>query len=80
MSAKTQLDRLAKATVGYSGADIESIVKEAIEQAFVDGCPVLDSDRLLKVVAATHPLREVMKKKVKEYEDRFTEMKIKPAS
>lgn len=79
-SAKTQLDRLAKATEGYSGADIESIVKEAIEQAFVDGCPTLDNGRLIKVVNATHPLREVMKKKVKEYEDRFAEMKIKPAS
>ncbi len=80
LSARTQLDRLAKATVGYSGADIESIVKEAIEQAFVDGGLALDNERLLKVVAATHPLREVMKKKVKEYEDRFAEMKIKPAS
>ena len=80
MSAQIQLNLLSKATIGYSGADIESVVKEAIEQAFVDGCSALTSDRLLSVVKNTHPLREVMKKKVKEYEDRFAEMKIKPAS
>lgn len=80
LSAQIQLDRLAQATEGYSGADIESVVKEAIEQAFVDGRSALDSDRLLQVIGNTHPLREVMKKKVQEYADRFAEMKIKPAS
>ena len=38
------------------------------------------TDRLLQVIGNTHPLREVMKKKVQEYADRFAEMKIKPAS
>jgi hypothetical protein len=56
------------------------VVKEAIEQAFIDNRAKLDNNRLLAIVKNTHPLREVMKKKVKEYEDRFAEMKIKPAS
>ncbi|MDZ7857440.1 AAA family ATPase [Sphaerotilus sp.] len=75
-----QVDRLAKATDGYSGADIEAIVKEAIEQAFVAGGATIDTERLLAVIKATHPLRDVMKDKVKEYRDRFDAMKIKEAS
>ena len=59
---------------------IESVVKEAIEQAFINDRAVLDNSRLLSVVNMTHPLREVMKDKVKEYEDRFAKMKIKCAS
>lgn len=80
LTPRIQLDRLAKATDGYSGADIESIVKETIEQAFVQGGAPIDTERLLGVVKATHPLREVMKDKVKEYRDRFETMKIKEAS
>ncbi|BCU07596.1 hypothetical protein [Allochromatium tepidum] len=80
MRRAIHLDRLAQATEGYSGADIESVVKEAIEQAFVDGRSALDSDRLLQVIGNTYPLGEVMKKKSKEYAERIVEMKIKPAS
>lgn len=80
LSERTHPAQLAKATPGYSGADIESVVKEAIEQAFVDGAQGVDDQRLLSVVNNTHPLSEVMKKKVEEYQDRFNQMKIKPAS
>ncbi|WP_242445364.1 hypothetical protein [Chromatium okenii] len=71
---------MAQKTQGYSGAEIEAVVKEAIETAFVQNCATLDNARLLRVINNTHPLREVMKKKVQEYADRFAEMKIKPAS
>lgn len=79
-SPNINLNRLAQATNGYSGADVESVVKEAIEQAFVKNGEKLSNDHLLSVITNTHPLREVMKNKVKEFEDRFAEMKIKPAS
>ena len=83
MNDKTNLidlNRLAKETNQYSGADIESIVKEGIEQSFIDGRTELTTERLLKVIGATHPLGVVMKDKVKQYKDRFAEMKIKSAS
>lgn len=72
--------QLAGKTDGYSGADIESVVKECIEQAFVDGRAELTTERLLKVVNATQPLSVVMKDKVEQYRKRFREMKIKAAS
>lgn len=80
ISERIQIDRLAQITEGYSGADIESVVKEGIEQSFVDGCAALDTERLQKIINATQPLSAVMKDKVKEYKDRFEKMKIKPAS
>ncbi|MBB1126244.1 AAA family ATPase [Thiospirillum jenense] len=80
LSAQIQLEELAKKTSGYSGADIEAVVKEAIEQAFVDKCVALDNTRLLQVINHTHPLRDVMANKIKKFEERFAEMKIKPAS
>ena len=80
MNEQIDLKKLAKATDKYSGADIESIVKEGIEQSFLDGRVELDTQRLSKVIEATHPLGMVMKDKVKQYKDRFDQMKIKAAS
>jgi SpoVK/Ycf46/Vps4 family AAA+-type ATPase len=74
------LDQLAKDTQDYSGADIEFIVKDAIESAFVDGKKPLDTARLQSIIKNTQPLGEVMKDKVKEYKDKFEKMKIKKAS
>lgn len=74
------LEQLAKDTKDYSGADIESIVKDAIESAFVDGKKPLDTARLQSIIKNTQPLGEVMKDKVKEYKDKFEKMKIKKAS
>lgn len=80
LSAKIDTKQLASKTAGYSGADIESVVKEGIEQAFVEDRADLTTDRLQKIISATQPLSAVMKDKVKEYKDRFDKMKIKPAS
>jgi AAA+ superfamily predicted ATPase len=74
------LDELVKATKDYSGADIEAVVKDSIESAFVDNARRLDTARLLRIIKDTQPLGEVMKDKVKEYKDKFEKMKIKKAS
>jgi SpoVK/Ycf46/Vps4 family AAA+-type ATPase len=74
------VNQLASATKDYSGADIESIVKDAIEAAFVDGKKDLTTALLQKTIQSTQPLGEVMKDKVKEYKDKFERMKIKKAA
>jgi ATPases of the AAA+ class len=80
LSSRIDIGQLADKTDGYSGADIESVVTEAIEQAFVDNRAELDTGRLLAVIQATHPLKEVMTTKVDEYQKKFAEMRIKKAS
>ena len=79
-SSAIEVKKLAKATDGFSGADIEAVVKEAIEVAFVNKPDPLTTDGLMNVIANTHPLKEVMKDKIKEYTDKFANLKIKPAS
>lgn len=80
LSDSVNLEQLAKDTDKYSGADIESIVKDAIESAFVDGKKPLDTARLQSIIKNTQPLGEVMAEKVKEYQAKFEKMKIKKAS
>jgi SpoVK/Ycf46/Vps4 family AAA+-type ATPase len=75
-----KLDELVKATKDYSGADIEAVVKESIEKAFIDKAKQLDTSRLLTTIKSTQPLGEVMKDKVNEYKAKFEKMKIKKAS
>ncbi len=79
-NANIDVKKLAEKTDGFSGADIEAVVKEAIETAFVQNRSALTTEKLLDVVQNTHPLKEVMKHKIKEYEDKFKDLKIKAAS
>ena len=80
MNTEISLEQLAKDSKDYSGADIEAIVKDAIESAFVDGKKSLDTARLQTIIKNTQPLGEVMKDQVKLYKDKFEKMKIKKAS
>jgi SpoVK/Ycf46/Vps4 family AAA+-type ATPase len=73
------LDHLAEITRNYSGADIESVIKETIETAFIDRKHI-DTDLIEFTIKNTRPLGDVLKDKIKEYEQRFKEMHIKPAS
>ena len=74
------LDELVKNTKDYSGADIEAVVKDSIESAFVESVKKLDTARLLSIIKTTQPLGQVMKDKVDEYKTKFEKMKIKKAS
>ncbi len=78
--SRVDVAQLARRTEGYSGADIEAVVKEGIERAFIDGRAELTTERLLRVVESTQPLSVVMKDKVEQYRKRFKDMKIKAAS
>jgi len=80
---KIDFASLADKTNGYCGADIESSIKDAIEHVFVkaqSGVKMVKTEDLLKAIQATRPLSEVMKDKIKEYDDRFKKLKIRPAS
>ena len=61
-------------TKGYSGADIEGVVRDAVEEVFVEGREQLTTEDLEKAIKNTHPLSEIMKKELevmkKEYEER----------
>lgn len=54
------LGALAKATEGYTGAEIERIAKTALRAAFADGARELSQADLLDAAAATVPLSTTM--------------------
>lgn len=72
------IKKLAEKTDGFSGADIEAVVKEAIEQAFVENRADLTTEKLMNVIKNTVSLKNIMNEQIKEYETKFKN--IKPAS
>ncbi len=79
-NAAIETKKLAEKTDGFSGADIEAVVKEAIENAFVNNRAILTTELLINIINNTHPLKEVMEHKIDEYKDKFKSLKIKSAS
>lgn len=79
-NAKIDIAQLVSKTNGYSGADIEGVVKEAVESAFANKKSELSTEDILEAIKNTNSLSVIMKdsldKMKKEYEDR----KLKNAS
>ena len=75
-----KVEELVAKTKGYSGADIEGVVREAVEYAFAEEKEHLTTDDILNAIKDTNSLSVIMKesldKMAKEYEAR----KLKNAS
>ena len=69
-----KIDELVAKTEGFSGADIEGVVKDAVESAFADDKASIQTTDILDAIKNTHSLSEIMKealeKMTKEYETR----------
>lgn len=78
--ANIKIDELVAKTKGYSGADIEGVVREAVEFAFAEDKEHLTTEDILTAIKDTNSLSVIMKesldKMAKEYESR----KLKNAS
>lgn len=72
--ANIDISSLVSQTEGYSGADVEGVVIDAVESAFVDGSGSLTTEHLNSAIKNTHSLSEIMKESLtnlsKEYENR----------
>lgn len=72
--ANIDISSLVSQTEGYSGADVEGVVIDAVESAFVDGSGVLTTAHINNAIKNTHSLSEIMKDSLtnlsKEYENR----------
>lgn len=75
-----QLDNLAKKTEGYSGADIEGVVKESVEKVFVEDKNKLETEDILHAIEGTHSLLEIMKGQITKIMKTCEEQKLKKAS
>ena len=72
--ANIDISSLVSQTDGYSGADVEGVVIDAVESAFVDGSGALTTAHINEAINNTHSLSEIMKESLtnlsKEYESR----------
>lgn len=71
---------LIKETEGFNGADLEAVVKDTIEMAFIDGRTVIKTSDLLKAVKDTKSISSTLKDKISEIKSTISKIDIKPAS
>ncbi len=74
------LDTLVSKTEGYSGADIEGVVKDAVENVFADDKSSLTTDYILTAINNTHSLSEIMKETLNKLSKEYENRKFKNAS
>ena len=77
---KIDFRRLIDRTKGYCGADLEGVVREGIETAFVKKKEALSTDDILQAIEKTHSLSEVMKDSIGDLEKTYKKLMLKPAS
>ncbi len=78
------LNELAQKCEGFSGADIESAIKECIESNFCDYLgqsdePNITAEGLLKHIQNTKSISKILKDKVQKIREKIQQMDIKPA-
>lgn len=78
--AGIDLDKLVGKTEGYSGADLEGVVKDAVEEAFANGKQAVTTDDILRMIENTHSLSEIMKEQLEKMNKEYKERKFKNAS
>ena len=76
---KEGIDELVKSTEGYSGADIEGVVSEAVEEAFVSG-EELTIEKIKGVIDKSIPLSRTMKEALEKMKKEYSNRNIKNAT
>lgn len=77
---RIEISGLVRKTEGFSGADIESVVKEGVEAAFAGGREHLETADIQDAIRNTTSLKELMGKSLSELEQEYEKRKYKNAS
>lgn len=80
LSRDIDFTALIKETEGFNGADLEAVVNDTIEMAFIDGKDEITTEDLLCSVKDTKSISSFLKDKIKEIKDAVSKMDIKCAS
>jgi len=71
---------LLKKTKGYSGADIEAVIKDSIEKAFIEDYDLIDTHNILEEIENTKPMSESLKEKIEHLQESLKKLDVKRAS
>ncbi len=72
--------KLIEETDGFNGADLEAVVKDSIEDAFINGRSTINTDDLLDVIDETKSISSTLKDKIEQIRETINKIDIKPAS
>lgn len=71
---------LAKKTEGYNGADLEAIVKDAVENCFIEGKEQLLTEDLIEAQKNIKSISVTLDRRIKEIRESIKDIDLKPAS
>ncbi|WP_181563716.1 hypothetical protein [Campylobacter hyointestinalis] len=71
---------LAKLTDGFSGADLESVIKESFEESFIEGRESITTQNVIKKINETKSISVTLKEKIDNLKEKISKMDIKKAS
>ena len=71
---------LIKETEGFNGADLEAVVKDTIERAFIDGKEKITTEDLIESVKDTKSISKTLAEKIAEIKKTIEKIDIKLAS
>lgn len=72
--------QIVKKTKGFCGADIESVVYDSLEEAFIQKKIRITTEDILKTIENTHSISETMKDSLENMAKNYKERKFKLAS
>lgn len=72
--------QLATVTDGFNGADIESVVNEAIEESFLENKTSLSTDKLIEIAKKTVSISKSCKQQIENMKKAFAENSFKDAT
>lgn len=72
--------KLIRETDGFNGADIEAVVKDTIEKAFIDGRHSITTGDLLSTIHDTKSISDTLKDRMEQIKSTAKKIDIKPAS
>lgn len=72
--------KLLKETKGYSGADIEAVIKETIEKAFLSAKQLVTTEDILAEIKDTKPMSVSLKDKIDSLSKSLEKIDVKKAS
>ena len=80
MKGTIDCQRLAYVTKGFNGADIESVVNEAIEESFLEGKESLTTNKLMEIANKTVSISKSCKNQIENMKKAFEENCFKDAT
>lgn len=77
---KIDVIALIEETKGFNGADLEAVVKDTIEMAFIEEKDIITTEDLIKSVRDIKSISDTLKEKIEDIRKRLENIDIKPAS